>query len=129
MNDNYKFETQCLHAGQQPDPATTARGVPVHRTSSYVFNSTEHAANLFALKDLGKIYTRIMNPTQDILEQRIAALVGSGAPVSVDAVRREEIPGLDDAVTADGALRTLPCHWAERGGIDGFYAARLRRTG
>jgi O-acetylhomoserine (thiol)-lyase len=83
MNNNYKFETQCLHAGQQPDPATTARGVPVHRTSSYVFNSTEHAANLFALKEPGNIYTRIMNPTQDILEQRIAALEGGAAALAL----------------------------------------------
>lgn len=83
MNNNYKFETQCLHAGQQPDPATTARGVPVHRTSSYVFNSTEHAANLFALKELGNIYTRIMNPTQDVLEQRIAALEGGAAALAL----------------------------------------------
>jgi O-acetylhomoserine (thiol)-lyase len=83
MYENYKFETQCLHAGQQPDPATTARGVPVHRTSSYVFNSTEHAANLFALKELGNIYTRIMNPTQDILEQRVAALEGGAAALAL----------------------------------------------
>jgi len=83
MTSNYKFETQCLHAGQQPDPATTARGVPVHRTSSYVFNSTEHAANLFALKEPGNIYTRIMNPTQDVLEQRIAALEGGAAALAL----------------------------------------------
>ena len=83
MNDNYKFETQCLHAGQEPDPATTARGVPLHRTSSYVFNSTEHAANLFALKELGNIYTRIMNPTQDVLEQRVAALEGGAAALAL----------------------------------------------
>ena len=85
MNDNYKFETQCLHAGQQPDPATTARGVPVHRTSSYVFNSTEHAANLFALREPGNIYTRIMNPTQDILEQRVAALEGGAAALALSS--------------------------------------------
>jgi O-acetylhomoserine (thiol)-lyase len=85
MNDNYKFETQCLHAGQQPDPATTARGVPVYRTSSYVFNSTEHAANLFALKELGNIYTRIMNPTQDVLEQRVAALEGGAAALALSS--------------------------------------------
>ena len=83
MNDNRKFETQCLHAGQQPDPATTARGVPVYRTSSYVFNSTEHAANLFALKELGNIYTRLMNPTQDVLEQRVAALEGGAAGLAL----------------------------------------------
>ena len=57
-----KFETLCLHAGQEPDPTTLSRGVPVHRTSSYVFKDTEHAANLFGLKELGNIYTRIMNP-------------------------------------------------------------------
>lgn len=85
MNDNYKFETQCLHAGQQPDPATNSRGVAIHRTSSYVFNNTEHAANLFALKELGNIYTRIMNPTQDVLEQRIAALEGGAAALALSS--------------------------------------------
>jgi O-acetylhomoserine (thiol)-lyase len=85
MDKGYKFETQCLHAGQVPDPATTARGVPVHRTSSYVFNSTEHAANLFALKELGNIYTRIMNPTQDVLEQRVAALEGGAAALALSS--------------------------------------------
>ena len=85
MNANYKFETQCLHGGQEPDPATTARGVPVHRTSSYVFNSTEHAANLFALKELGNIYSRIMNPTQDVLEQRVAALEGGAAALALSS--------------------------------------------
>jgi O-acetylhomoserine (thiol)-lyase len=85
MNDNYKFETQCLHAGQQPDPATNARGVAIHRTSSYVFNNTEHAANLFALREPGNIYTRIMNPTQDVLEQRIAALEGGAAALALSS--------------------------------------------
>lgn len=85
MNAKYKFETLCLHAGQQPDPATTARGVPVHRTSSYVFNSSKHAADLFALKELGNIYTRIMNPTQDVLEQRIAALEGGAAALALSS--------------------------------------------
>jgi len=83
MSEAHKFETLCLHAGQQADPATNSRGVPVHRTSSYVFNSTEHAANLFALKELGNIYTRIMNPTQDVLEQRIAALEGGAAALAL----------------------------------------------
>ncbi len=83
MSDTYKFETLCLHAGQQPDPVTTARGVPVYRTSSYVFNNTEHAANLFALKELGNIYTRIMNPTQDTLEQRVAEIEGGAAALAL----------------------------------------------
>jgi O-acetylhomoserine (thiol)-lyase len=85
MSQDYKFETLCLHAGQEPDPATTARGVPVHRTSSYVFKNTEHAANLFALKELGNIYTRIMNPTQDVLEQRVAALEGGAAALALSS--------------------------------------------
>ena len=83
MGDKYKFETLCLHAGQQPDAATMARGVPVHRTSSYVFKNTEHAAKLFALKEPGNIYTRIMNPTQDVLEQRVAALEGGAAALAL----------------------------------------------
>jgi len=85
MSNTLKFETLCLHAGQEPDPSTTARGVPIHRTSSYVFKNTEHAANLFALKELGNIYTRIMNPTQDILEQRIAALEGGAAALALSS--------------------------------------------
>ena len=85
MSQDYKFETLCLHAGQQPDPATTARGVPLHRTSSYVFKSTEHAANLFSLKEQGNIYTRIMNPTQDVLEQRVAALEGGAAALALSS--------------------------------------------
>ena len=85
MSEDRKFETLCLHAGQEPDPTTTSRGVAVHRTSSYVFKSTEHAANLFALKELGNIYTRIMNPTQDVLEQRIAALEGGAAALALSS--------------------------------------------
>lgn len=78
-----KLETLCLHAGHGPDPTTLARAVPVHRTSSYVFKNTEHAANLFALRELGNIYTRIMNPTQDALEQRVAALEGAPAALAL----------------------------------------------
>ena len=72
-----RFDTICLHGGQQPDPATLSRAVPVYRTSSFVFKSTEHAANLFALKELGNIYTRLMNPTTDVLEKRVALLEGA----------------------------------------------------
>jgi O-acetylhomoserine (thiol)-lyase len=81
--NNYRFETLALHAGQVPDPSTLSRGVPVHRTSSYVFKNTEHAANLFSLKELGNIYTRLMNPTTNVLEQRVAALEGGAAAVAV----------------------------------------------
>ena len=72
----FGFTTRQLHAGQQPDPTTNSRAVPIYQTTSYVFKSTEHAANLFALKEFGNIYTRIMNPTSDVFEQRIADLEG-----------------------------------------------------
>jgi O-acetylhomoserine (thiol)-lyase len=80
---NYRFETRALHAGQIPDPTTLSRGVPVHRTSSFIFKNTEHAANLFALKELGNIYSRLTNPTNDVLEQRITELEGGKASVAV----------------------------------------------
>ena len=72
----YGFNTRQLHAGQVPDPVTGSRAVPIYHTSSYQFKNTEHAANLFALKEFGNIYTRIMNPTNDVLEQRVADLEG-----------------------------------------------------
>jgi O-acetylhomoserine (thiol)-lyase len=80
---NMKLETQCIHAGTQADPVTNSRAIPIYRTSSYVFNSIEHAANLFALRELGNVYTRLMNPTQDALEQRVAALHGGGAALAL----------------------------------------------
>lgn len=81
----YKFETLQLHAGQEPDPTTGSRAVPIYQTSSYQFTDTEHAATLFALKDFGNIYTRIMNPTTDVFEKRIAALEGGAAAVATSS--------------------------------------------
>jgi O-acetylhomoserine (thiol)-lyase len=78
-----KLETLCLHAGYSSDPTTNACAVPIYRTASYVFNNTEHASNLFALRELGNIYTRLMNPTNDVLEQRVAALEGGAAGLAV----------------------------------------------
>jgi len=77
------FYTHSLHAGQQPDPATNSRAVPIYQTTSYVFNSVEHAANLFGLKESGNIYSRIMNPTVDVLEQRLAQLEGGSAALAL----------------------------------------------
>ncbi len=79
---NYKFETLQLHAGQEVDPTTKSRAVPIYQTTSYVFNDTTHAANLFGLKEFGNIYTRIMNPTTDVFEKRIAALEGGVAALA-----------------------------------------------
>jgi O-acetylhomoserine/O-acetylserine sulfhydrylase len=73
---NYRFETLQLHAGQEPDPTTGSRAVPIYQTTSYVFKNAEHGANLFALKEFGNIYTRLMNPTTDVFEKRVAALEG-----------------------------------------------------
>ena len=77
------LSTLALHAGQAPDPTTGARAVPIYQTTSYVFKDTEHAANLFALKEFGNIYTRIMNPTTDVFEQRISALEGGTGALAV----------------------------------------------
>ena len=80
-----KTETLCLHGGQEPDPTTFSRAVPIYRTSSFVFKDTEHASNLFALKELGNIYSRIMNPTQDVLEKRVAALDNGAAALALSS--------------------------------------------
>ncbi|HCN83809.1 MAG TPA: bifunctional O-acetylhomoserine aminocarboxypropyltransferase/cysteine synthase, partial [Sphingobacteriaceae bacterium] len=81
--ENLKFETLQVHAGQEVDPATGSRAVPIYQTTSFVFNSSEHGANLFALKEFGNIYTRIMNPTTDVFEKRVAALEGGVAGLAV----------------------------------------------
>jgi len=83
MADSYRPETIALHGGQKPDPATTARAVPIYQTTSYVFHDTAHAARLFGLAEFGNIYTRIMNPTTDVLEQRIAQLEGGTGALAV----------------------------------------------
>ena len=83
MSDESKPQqlgTMAVHAGQEPDPATNARAVPIYATTSYVFNDTEHAANLFGLSELGNIYSRLMNPTNDVLEKRLAAMDGGAVP-------------------------------------------------
>src|SRR5664279_1273569 len=80
---SWSFETRQIHSGAEPDPTTGARAVPIYQTASYVFRDTEHAANLFGLAELGNIYTRIMNPTQDAFEQRIASLEGGVAALAV----------------------------------------------
>ncbi|MEZ5391881.1 MAG: O-acetylhomoserine aminocarboxypropyltransferase/cysteine synthase family protein [Bryobacterales bacterium] len=79
------FNTRCLHAGQQPDPTTGSRAVPIYQTTSYVFKDSEHAANLFGLKEFGNIYTRIMNPTTDVFEQRVASLEGGIAGLATSS--------------------------------------------
>ena len=90
MNDAWSFETKQIHAGQTPDETTHARALPIYQTTSYPFNDTTHAANLFALKELGNIYTRIMNPTQAAVEDRIAALEGGVGALLVSSGQAAE---------------------------------------
>ena len=85
LKANYRYETLQVHAGQSPAPGTNARAVPIYQTTSYTFNDADHGARLFALKEFGNIYTRIMNPTTDVFEQRIAALEGGVAAVAASS--------------------------------------------
>jgi len=97
---NYKFETLQLHAGQTADPTTGSRAVPIYQTSSYVFKNAEHGANLFALREFGNIYTRIMNPTTDVFEQRIAALEGGVAAVATASGQAAQFLALNNILEA-----------------------------
>jgi len=104
MSD-YGFNTNCLHAGQVPDPTTNARAVPLYQTTSYVFNDTDHAANLFALAEFGNIYTRLMNPTTDVLEKRLAALEGgSGALATASGQAAETLAILNITSVGDNIV-------------------------
>lgn len=100
MSANYRFETLQLHAGQAPDPTTNSRAVPIYQTTSYVFNSAEHGANLFGLKEFGNIYTRIMNPTTDVFEKRIAALEGGVAAVATSSGQAAQFLALNNIMEA-----------------------------
>src|SRR5512134_2732982 len=88
------FETLALHGGQQPDPTTGARAVPIYQTTSYQFKDCDHAARLFALEEPGNIYTRIMNPTTDVFERRIADLEGGVAAVATASGQAAELLAL-----------------------------------
>jgi O-acetylhomoserine (thiol)-lyase len=100
MSDQLKFETLQLHAGQEIDPTTGSRAVPIYQTTSFGFKNSEHGANLFALKEFGNIYTRIMNPTNDVFEKRIAALEGGVAAVSVASGQAAQFIALNNILEA-----------------------------
>ena len=131
MDDQLKFDTLCVHAGQEPDPTSGSRGVAVHRTSSYVFKDTAHAANLFALKELGNIYTRLMNPTTDVFEKRFAALEGGAAAVGTASGMAAIFYAIANVAEAGdnvvvvkqvyGGTTTLTGHTIKRFGIETRY--------
>lgn len=97
---NYRFETLQLHAGQEPDPSTGARAVPIYQTTSYVFKDAAHGARLFALQEFGNIYTRIMNPTTDVLEKRLAALEGGVAALATSSGQAAQFIALNNILQA-----------------------------
>ncbi len=100
MSTNHRFETLQLHAGQQIDPTTKSRAVPIYQTTSYGFDSAEHASNLFSLKQFGNIYSRIMNPTTDVFEQRIAALEGGVAALATASGQAAQFLALNNILQA-----------------------------
>lgn len=108
MSQSYKFETLQVHAGQEPDPATNSRALPIYQTTSYVFNSAEHGANLFGLKEFGNIYTRIMNPTTDVFEKRIAALEGGVAALATSSGQAAQFLAIANIMTAGENFVTSP---------------------
>jgi O-acetylhomoserine (thiol)-lyase len=108
MSNGWSFETRQIHAGQQPDPATGARALPIYATTSYVFRDTDHAADLFALKEFGNIYTRIMNPTQDAVEQRLASLEGGVGALLVSSGQAAETVAILNVAEAGDHLVSSP---------------------
>lgn len=105
---NLKFETLQLHAGQEADPTTGSRAVPIYQTTSFVFKNAEHGANLFALKEFGNIYTRIMNPTTDVFEKRVAALEGGVAALATGSGQAAQFLALNNILQPDENFVTSP---------------------
>ena len=121
-----KFETLQLHAGQEVDPTTGSRAVPIYQTTSYVFNSAEHGANLFALKEFGNIYTRIMNPTTDVFEKRIAALEGGVAALATASGQASQFIALNNILQAGDNFVTSPFLY---GGTYNQFKVAFKRLG
>jgi O-acetylhomoserine/O-acetylserine sulfhydrylase len=121
-----KFETLQLHAGQEVDPTTGARAVPLYQTTSYVFKSAEHGANLFALKEFGNIYTRLMNPTTDVFEKRIAALEGGIAGLATASGQAAQFIALNNILQAGDNFVTSPFLY---GGTYNQFKVAFKRLG
>lgn len=124
--NQFRFETLQLHAGQEPDSATNSRAVPIYQTSSYTFNDSDHGANLFALKEFGNIYTRIMNPTTDVFEKRIAALEGGVAAVATGSGQAAQFLALNNILQAGDNFVTSPYLY---GGTYNQFKVAFKRLG
>src|ERR1700743_2330761 len=123
---NLKFETLQLHAGQEVDPTTGSRAVPLYQTTSYVFNNAEHGANLFALKEFGNIYTRIMNPTTDVFEKRVAALEGGVAALATASGQAAQFLALNNILQVGDNFVTSPYIY---GGTYNQFKVAFKRLG
>ncbi|NHE57458.1 O-acetylhomoserine aminocarboxypropyltransferase/cysteine synthase family protein [Cyclobacterium plantarum] len=126
MSKDYRFETLQIHAGQEADPTTNSRAVPIYQTTSYVFNSADHGANLFALKEFGNIYTRIMNPTTDVFEKRMAALEGGVAAVATASGQAAQFLALNNFLTVGDNFVTSPFLY---GGTYNQFKVSFKRIG
>ncbi|HOZ85480.1 MAG TPA: O-acetylhomoserine aminocarboxypropyltransferase/cysteine synthase [Niabella sp.] len=126
MSNTLHFDTLQVHAGQQPDPTTGSRAVPLYQTTSYQFNNTDHAANLFGLKEFGNIYTRIMNPTTDVFEQRMAALEGGVAALATSSGMAAQFLAINNIVQAGENIVASPFLY---GGTFNQFKVAFKRIG
>ena len=126
MSKNWKFETLQLHAGQDVDSTTNSRAVPIYQTTSYLFNNSEHAANLFGLKEFGNIYTRIMNPTTDVFEKRVAALEGGTMALAVASGQAAQFIALNNILSTGDNLVSSPYLY---GGTYNQFKVNFKRLG
>jgi O-acetylhomoserine/O-acetylserine sulfhydrylase len=124
--ENLKFETLQLHAGQEADPTTGSRAVPLYQTTSYVFKNAAHGANLFALKEFGNIYTRLMNPTTDVFEKRIAALEGGVAALATASGQAAQFIALNNILQVGDNFVTSPFLY---GGTYNQFKVAFKRLG
>jgi O-acetylhomoserine/O-acetylserine sulfhydrylase len=126
MSNSLHFDTLQIHAGQVIDPVTNSRAVPIYQTSSYTFNSTEHAANLFGLREFGNIYTRLMNPTTDVFEKRIAALEGGVAALATSSGQSAQFLALTNIIeSGDNFISTSFLY----GGTYNQFKVQFKRLG
>src|SRR3954465_9023536 len=121
-----RFETLQLHAGQEIDETTRSRAVPIYQTTSYTFKNSEHGANLFALKEFGNIYTRIMNPTTDVFEKRVAALEGGVAALAVGSGQAAQFVALNNVLQPGENFVTSPFLY---GGTYNQFKVSFKRLG
>src|ERR1700712_3872853 len=126
MSQPLHFDTLQLHAGQQVDPTTHSRAVPIYQTTSYAFDSSEHAANLFGLREFGNIYTRIMNPTTDVFEKRMAALEGGVAALATSSGQAAQFIALNNILQTGDNFVTSPFLY---GGTYNQFKVAFKRLG